>query len=92
MLLGDLNLHIDDPKDPNVDQLITTMKTFGLKPHIKFPTHQFGHILDLIATESTIQLTCATIPGPCLLDHRLIIIETNSKKHKEKSQYMDTEN
>ena len=64
MFLGDLNLHIYDPEDPDVDQLITTMKAFGLKQHIKFPPHQLGHTLDLIATESAIQLTCATIPGP----------------------------
>ena len=31
MLLGDLNLHIDNPEDPDADQLITTMEAFGLK-------------------------------------------------------------
>ena len=42
MLLGDLNLHIDDPEDSDADQLITTMEAFGLNQHIKFPTHQHG--------------------------------------------------
>ena len=50
LLLGDLNLHIDNPEDPNSDQLITTMETLGLKQHITFPTQQLGHTLDLIAT------------------------------------------
>ena len=89
MLLGDLNLHTDDPKNPDADQLITTLESSGLKKHIKFPTDQLGHTLDLIATESTIQLTQAALPAIYLLDHRLIITETNSKKHKEKSQYME---
>ena len=89
MLLGDLNLHIDDPEDSDADQLITTMEAFGIKQHIKFPTHQLGHTLDLIAAESTIQLTCAQILGPYLSDHRLIIIKTNSKKCTKKSQYME---
>ena len=55
MLLGGLNLHIDDPEDLEADQLFTIMEGFGLKQHIKFPTHQLGHTLDLRATESTIQ-------------------------------------
>ena len=80
VLLGDLNLYIDDPEDPNADQLIATIETFGMKQHIKFPTHQLGHTLDLIATESSTKLTCAPIPRPYLSDHRMVIIETNNKK------------
>ena len=89
ILLGDLNLHIDNPEGPDADQIITTMEAFGLKQHIKFPTHQLGHTLDLIATESTTKLTCAPIPGPYLSDHRMVIIETNSKILTEKPQYKE---
>ena len=80
VLLGDLNLHTDNPEDPNTDQLIATIEAFGMKQHIKFPTHQLGHNLDLIATESSTKLTCAPILGPYLSDHRMVIIETNNKK------------
>ena len=89
ILLGDLNLHIDNLEEPNADQLITTMEAFGLKQHIKFPTHQCGHTLDLIATESTTQLTCTPMPELYLSDHRLVIIETNTKRLTEKPQYKD---
>ena len=89
VLLGDLNLDIDNPEDPEADQLIATIEAFRLKQHIKFPTHQLGHTLDLIATESTTKLTCTPIPGPYLSDHRMVIIETNNKKLTEIPQYKE---
>ena len=64
VLLGGLNLHIDNPEDPDADQLIATLEAFGLEKHIKFPTHQLSHTLDLIATEPATKLTCTPIPGP----------------------------
>ena len=85
MLLGDFNLHIDDLEVPDAHQLITSMEAFGLKQHITFSTHQLGHTLDLIATESTIQLTYVSIPVAYLSDRRTNTVETNSKRHKEKS-------
>ena len=63
VLLGDLNLHIDNPEDPDADQLIATLEAFGLEQHIKFPTHQLSHSLDLIATEPATKLACTPIPG-----------------------------
>ena len=89
VLLGNLNLHIGNPEDPDADQLITTIKAFRLKQHIKFPTHQLGHTLDLITTESTTKHTCTPIPGPYLSDHRMVIIETNNKKLTEIPQYKE---
>ena len=89
VLLGDLNLHIDNPEDPDADQPIATLETFGLEQHIKFPTHQLSHTLDLIATEPATKLTCTPIPGPYLSDHRMVIIETSSKKPTEAPQYKE---
>ena len=89
VLLGDHNLHTDDPEDPSADQLIATVEAFGMKQHIKFPTHQLGHALDLIATKSSTKLTCTAIPRPYLSDHRMVVIETNNKKPTEKPQYKE---
>ena len=89
VLLGDLNQHTDDPEDPEADQLIATIEAFGLKQHNKFPTHQLGHTLDLIATKSSTKLACTAIPRPYLSDHRMVIIETNNKKLTEKPQYKE---
>ena len=89
VLLGDLNLHIANPEDPEADQLIAKIEAFRLKQHIKFPTHQLGHTLYLIATESTTKLTCTPIPGPYLSDHRMLITETNNKKPTEIPQHKE---
>ena len=55
VLLGDLNLHIDNPEDRDADQLIATLEAFGLEQHIKFPTHQLSHTLDLISYSTSNQ-------------------------------------
>ena len=91
-LLSYLNIHIDNPEDPDADQLMATLEAFGLKQHIRFLTHQIGHTLDFIATESTIKLTCPSLPGPYLSDHRMVIIETNNKKLTETPQYREYKN
>ena len=89
VLLGDLNLHIDNPEDPDADQLTATLEAFGLEQHIKFPTHQLGHTLDLIAMEPATKFACTPIPGPYLSDHRMVIIETTSMKLTEAPQYKE---
>ena len=89
VLLGDLNLHTDNPEDPDADQLIATLEAFGLEQHIKFPTHQLRHTLDLIATEPATKFACTPIPGPYLSDHRMVIIETTSMKPTEAPQYKE---
>ena len=89
VLLGDLNIHVDNPEDPNAGQILAILEAFGLEQHITFPTHQLGHTLDLIATESKFKLTCPPIPGPYLSDHRSVIIETNNRKLTETPQYRE---
>ena len=89
ILLEDRNLHIDNPEDPDADQLIATLEAFGLEQHIKFPTHQLSQTLDLIATEPATKPTCTPIPGPYLSDHRMVIIETSNKKPTEVLQYKE---
>ena len=91
-LLVYLNIHIDNPEDPIADQLMATLEAFGLKQHIRFLTHQLGHTLDLIATESTIKLTCLPLTGPYLSDHGMVFIETNNKKLTETPQYREYRN
>ena len=56
IILGDFNMHIEDPTDNNYKIFVDTMEALGLKQHVVKPTHQKGNILDLILTEVTSQI------------------------------------
>ena len=42
ILVGDFNLHINDPNDDNVCNFIDTTQALGLYQNISFPTHVSG--------------------------------------------------
>ena len=51
IILGDFNLHVNDPNDDNAMNFIETTKALALEQHVKFPTHTSGNTLDLVLTE-----------------------------------------
>ena len=51
IILGDFNLHVNDPNDGNAMNFIETTQALALEEHIKFPTHTDGSMLDLVLTE-----------------------------------------
>ena len=59
---GDFNIHLDDHKDKVSNSFTELISSFGLKQFISFPTHNHGHILDLLLarTESNTQITCTS--------------------------------
>ena len=81
---GDFNFHVDDPSAPNVSTFLDLLDTFNLAQHITFPTHNYGHTLDLLITRSTSSLISATDHTYTpISDHRFISstlsIPTNSR-------------
>ena len=80
IILGGLSLHINNSEDLDAQILIDTLEVFNLKQHILFPTHNQGHILDLIATENNTCLVTESVPGPYISGHQMIYINLNSKK------------
>ena len=75
IICGDFNLHIDDPTDIEAQIFNDTMKALGLQQHVNFKTHCAGNILDLVYTETTLQLTMRTFKGRYISDHRAIVTE-----------------
>jgi exonuclease III/uncharacterized surface protein with fasciclin (FAS1) repeats len=49
LICGDFNYHMDDPHSSKFTELIDS---FNLVQHVHTPTHEKGHILDLIITRS----------------------------------------
>lgn len=49
-ILGDMNIHFDNPDIPNNKQIKNIMAGFDLKQHIYVPTHTNEHTIDLLFT------------------------------------------
>ena len=65
IIAGDFNIHIDDTNSDEGTIFKDTMDAFGLKQHVRTPTHKDGHTLDLILMEqgSNLQVeNCFTDP------------------------------
>jgi exonuclease III len=52
ILQGDFNIHMDDTNDPNTSKFLDLLDSFNLRQHIKQPTQDKGHIIDLVITRA----------------------------------------
>ena len=84
VILGDINIHLNEPEDTDAEALSNIFEAFNITQHIKFPTHNLGHILDLIATEIRQNRNVTAITGSYISDHLLIAIQLEEKNHKTK--------
>ena len=76
IILGDFNIHIDDPLDPEAGIFNDTMLVLGLIQQVTFPTHTKGNTLDLIFSEMGDSIQFGKIhSGPMLTDHAIVFGE-----------------
>ncbi len=47
-IAGDFNIHIDNAEIKTTKEIITVLNTFDLIQHVRGPTHNRGHTLDLL--------------------------------------------
>ena len=69
IILGDINIHLNEPEDADANVLCDIFEAFNSTQHIKFPTHKLGHTLDIIATYIRQNRYVTTIAGPYISDH-----------------------
>ncbi len=72
VLTGDLNFHLDDPRNADALQFSSNLDAHGLQQHITVPTHKKGHTLDVLITregDSTL-MDIPSILDPCLGDSK----------------------
>ena len=84
IILGDFNIHINDPEDQDAKILQDTLNAFNLKQHVNIPTHNLGHTIDLIITSNDYR--GKLIPGPYISDHRMITLNTNIPNPKSRTE------
>ena len=53
LIVGDFNIHVDIPRDPNAIRFLDLLSSMGLDQHVDKPTHTSGHTLDLIITRNS---------------------------------------
>ena len=82
IILGNINMHMEDPANLNACILQDSIKAFNLSQHVKIPTHNKGHTLDVIITTNSTGFNNVgeLVPGPYISDHRLLILETTINK------------
>jgi hypothetical protein len=56
LIAGDFNIHMDDHTDSTAHNLQDILECNGLVNHVEVPTHEAGHILDLIITRKDSKL------------------------------------
>ena len=69
VILEDINIHFSEPEDTDAEALCDIFEAFNITQHIKHPTHNLGHTLDMIATEIRQNRNVTVIPGPYISDH-----------------------
>lgn len=61
---------MNNPDDPNALTFLILLTSFGLVQHVRGPTHQSGHTLDLVITRSDNALIWSTVAyDQCISDH-----------------------
>ena len=50
LLMGDLNIHTNDPKNQDTITFEDTVESLGLRNQVSFPTHRVQNTLDIIIT------------------------------------------
>ena len=74
IILGDLNIHVDNPSCHSAAEFLQLLDCLNLQQHVKVPTHKKGHILDLVIT-NTVPISNPHIYSLGVSDHKIISLE-----------------
>ena len=81
LLLGDFNIHVNDPNDTNARYFTDLIQSANLKQHVTVQTHKNGNTLDLILTRDENPLVKNIIANDCApSDHFPVKFSINTAK------------
>ena len=72
VIIGDLNIHFEDPSSSSTTLFQSTLEQFGLAQHVSTSTHKDGGWLDAVITRDDCTPTVTVYP-PAFSDHGLVI-------------------
>jgi len=74
IIVGDINVHLDDLTAPQAASFLSILDDFGLAERIQRPTHRHGHQLDVFITRSDQPVSDVQVDPPLLIsDHSFVI-------------------
>ena len=79
LLVGDFNVHVDNPDNPDTILLKDLLASYNLVNRINFPTHKLQHTLDLIIDNGDNSLIMSTSRGLLISDHSFVHCTLNVK-------------
>ena len=84
LIIGDINLHFDNPNETYCKRFIDLLEVRNLTQLIFEPTHKAGHILDWLITrnEKHDSIMKIRVKDLCISDHFLITFTIDFKKPK----------
>jgi hypothetical protein len=78
VILGDLNFHYDRKDNADTRQLMDFLETYSLVQHVQTPTHDKGHILDLVITRiNEAVVTAVEVAVQQISDHAAVLFTLN---------------
>ena len=87
-IVGDFNYHVDDCKDTTVQNFLQLVDCANMVQYVKSPTHEKGHILDLIlARQDKLLVSYVRIDTSLPTDHWAVLcpITISSKNNAMKT-------
>jgi hypothetical protein len=76
LIVGDLNFHLDC-RDPDSKRFMELINSSDFGQLVTLPTHNRGHILDVVLVRSPRLVRSVTVENLHMSDHFLVLIETD---------------
>ncbi|PGH39091.1 MAG: hypothetical protein CRN43_11265, partial [Candidatus Nephrothrix sp. EaCA] len=73
VLVGDLNLHLEDSSLPETVEFVAVLGQFGLKQHVTESTHVSGGWLDVVVTRDDCRVSDVIVSPPTFSDHGPVV-------------------
>ena len=80
VILGDFNVHFDSINDTTSKKIKSILSSHDLTQLVNSPTHNKGHILDWVVTNSS-NVTDISITDKCLSDHFIVKFTVHGLSH-----------
>lgn len=91
LIVGDFNFHLDNETDSTVTKFNDILESHNLKQHVDEPTHEKGHILDLVITSTSDHFVSSVdIEHDSYSDHSIILLSLCHKKPQRLTKTITT--